>query len=121
MKKGTIGNGSLFFVFSFLFKNQNTVFVLITYLNDSSGNYDGNDLSNINESILIFCLDPRDKKEIMQLLGITVQTKNFNTHILPLIRLGLIAMTIPDKLRSKKQKYKTTVKGKEILEMRNPK
>ena len=46
--------------------------------------------------ILLFCRIPRRKKEIMELLEISVQTKNYKYHILPYIKQGLIQMTIPE-------------------------
>jgi ATP-dependent DNA helicase RecG len=48
----------------------------------------------------------------MDLLGISMHTKNHERHIIPLLEKGLLAMTLPDKPNSKNQKYITTEKGK---------
>jgi len=66
--------------------------------------------------ILEFSISPVKKKEILEYcIGVTNQTKNFTTHIEPLIELGLINMTLPKKPTSQLQKYFTSNKGKGIL------
>jgi hypothetical protein len=75
--------------------------------NDHDGNYD--------KKILAFTVIPRSRKEIIDLLGISTHTKNYERHIAPLLEKGLLAMTFPDKPKSKKQKYLTTEKGHKIL------
>jgi hypothetical protein len=53
------------------------------------------------------------RSEIMSALGLTDE-KHFREHYQKVcIRLGLIEMTIPDKPRSSKQKYRLTGKGKQ--------
>jgi len=54
--------------------------------------------------------------EIMKKLGLKDE-KHFREHYQRVaIKLGLIEMTIPDKPRSSKQKYRLTDKGREMLE-----
>lgn len=66
--------------------------------------------------VLEFALIPKKKKEIlMDCLGLSNQTKNFVTHIEPLMDSKLIELTIPDKPSSKNQEYFTTDSGKKIL------
>ena len=43
------------------------------------------------------------------------RTKFRNKFINPLLDLGIIKMTIPDKSQSSKQKYVITERGKELL------
>jgi len=56
------------------------------------------------------------RSEIMSALGLTDE-KHFREHYQQVcIKLGLIEMTIPDKPRSSKQKYRLTEAGKQILD-----
>ena len=80
------------------------------YDSNYDGNYDGN-----YDKILTFTVTPKSRKEIMDLLGISVQTKNYEHHIVPLLEKGLLAMTLPDTPKSKNQKYVTTDKGRKLL------
>ena len=68
-----------------------------------------------DEKILVFSLLPKSRKEIMDLLGISMHTNNHERHIVPLLEKGFIAMTFPDKPNNKNQKYITTEKGKELI------
>ncbi|GHT01899.1 ATPase AAA [Bacteroidia bacterium] len=86
------------------------------------GNYDGNyDAAKsvydgvYDKKILVFAEIPKSRQEIMNLIGISTQTKNYERHIAPLLEKGLLAMTVPDKPKSKNQKYITTERGKMIL------
>lgn len=75
-----------------------------------------NTLSEQQIEVLNYTLIPRKKKEILEeCLGLSNQTKNFNTHIQPLMDLGLINHTIPNKVTSQNQKYSTSKIGKGIL------
>jgi len=58
----------------------------------------------------------KSRKEIMDMLGIIIYSKNQDRHITPLLEKGLLAMTLPDKPKSKKQKYVTTEKGSQKLD-----
>ena len=65
--------------------------------------------------MLSFCDKERSREDVQSHLKLK-DRKNFRTNILfPLVNDGLIEMTIPDKPRSSKQKYRTTEKGKEWL------
>ena len=68
-----------------------------------------------DEKILAFSLLPKSRKEIMDMLGLIMHTKNYERHIVPLLKKGLLSMTFPDKPTSKNQKYIVTEKGKELL------
>jgi len=85
------------------------------YGSNHDGNYDGNYDSNYDEKILAFTAIPKSRKEIMNLLCISAQTKNYERHIVPLLEKGLLAMTVPDKPKSKNQKYVTTERGSRVF------
>ncbi len=65
--------------------------------------------------VLNFCQEPRKSSEIMGLIGLK-HWKTFQTKYLkPLLQQELLAMTIPEKPTSSKQRYITTEAGKEAL------
>ena len=65
--------------------------------------------------ILEFLDTPKRKKQILEdCLGLTNQTKNFTTHVEPLLKLRLIQMTIKDRPSSSHQQYVATNSGKVV-------
>ncbi len=77
-------------------------------------------LTETAQRILDFCQVPKKRKEILEdCLGISNQTKNFKTHIEPLIKQNLLQLSIKDKPQSQFQKYFITTKGKILLNNRN--
>lgn len=46
----------------------------------------------------------------MEMLGISNQSKNRQSHIVPLIELGLLQMTNPENPKDRNQKYIATTK-----------
>ena len=67
--------------------------------------------------VLEFCITPRSRKEVFEKIGVTSQTKNFNTIIAPLIRYKMLEPTIKDRPSSKFQKYLITLNGKKMLQL----
>ena len=66
---------------------------------------------------LIRSLDgERTRSEILQGLGLKDRTNLAKEYIQPALAAGFIEMTIPDKPRSSKQKYRLTDKGRELQE-----
>jgi len=64
--------------------------------------------------IIGFCEKPRSRREIMEFLNLN-DRKYFRDSILrPMIDIGRIKMTIPDKPKSPNQKYVVTKKNDEI-------
>ena len=62
---------------------------------------------NIGTKILAFCSEPHSKSEIAEHCGYK-NTKNFTQKYLrPLLNDGTLKMTLPDKPKSKNQKYIT--------------
>jgi ATP-dependent DNA helicase RecG len=65
--------------------------------------------------VVLFCREARSAREIMDHLGLK-HWKTFQQNYLhPLLRSGLIEMTIPDKPTSRNQKYRLTEKGRAVL------
>ena len=56
----------------------------------------------------------------MAVTGRTDRTKFRHQVLNTLIEVGLLEMTLPDKPRSSKQKYRLTAKGRAVLESQHP-
>jgi ATP-dependent DNA helicase RecG len=67
------------------------------------------------EDILDFCHTPQAIQDIMVVINWSNRTKFRDKYINMFLDLGLIQMTIPDKPKSSKQKYKTSRKGTSFL------
>ena len=76
----------------------------------------------INEKlvkILLFCQKPKQRKEILKEIGLVNNVKNYDTYVAPLVQMGWVKMTIPDKPTSPKQQYRTALKGSIISGLLN--
>ena len=63
--------------------------------------------STVSKQILAFCTTPKSKKELAVFCGFK-DLRNFTLkHINPLLESGQLKMTIPDKPKSRNQKYIT--------------
>ena len=72
--------------------------------------------AQVTAQVVWHCRVPRTAREIMVLLGLK-HLKTFRTNYLqPLLDAGWLEMTVPDKPRSSKQKYRLTEKGRELQE-----
>jgi ATP-dependent DNA helicase RecG len=60
--------------------------------------------------------NPQDSRTLAEAVGYTSRTGNFKRALEKLVKRKLLEMTIPDKPRSSKQKYRLTAKGKQLLE-----
>ncbi|MEW5947032.1 MAG: ATP-binding protein [bacterium] len=76
-------------------------------------------LSRHQVNILLKCRENRALLELMKATGRSDRTKFRHQVLIPLLEEGLIEMTIPDKPRSRNQKYRLTDKGRQFLENRN--
>jgi ATP-dependent DNA helicase RecG len=56
------------------------------------------------------------RSEIQAALGLTHRDHFTEAYLQPALAFGLIEMTIPDKPRSSKQRYRLTDKGRQVLE-----
>ncbi len=55
------------------------------------------------------------RQDIQKALGLKDDEHFRTSYLLPALRVGLVEMTIPDKPRSSKQKYRLTKKGRQFL------
>lgn len=63
-------------------------------------------LPSVQKDIIQFCSIPRTAKEIMDHIGYYNNSKNMTTYVRPLLEMGYLEMTEPDKPKSKNQKYR---------------
>lgn len=79
----------------------------------------GKDLDEKHLAVLQFCNKPKSRSEILNHLKLSNHTKNYEKYIVLLIDRLILERTIPDSPKSPKQKYSTTIFGKELLESLN--
>lgn len=72
-------------------------------------------INDLTKMVLNYCAKPKSRDELFEKIGLYKNTKNFQNHIKPLIDLGWLYFTIPNKLTSRDQKYYTTDLGKKLL------
>ena len=63
-------------------------------------------LPSVQKDIIQFCAIPRTAKEIMDHIGYYNNSKNMTTYVRPLLEMGYLEMTEPDKSKSKNQKFR---------------
>ena len=68
-------------------------------------------LPNVLKDIIHFCAIPRTPKEIMDHIGYYNNSKNMTTYVRPLLEMGYLEMTEPEKPQSKNQKYRKVRKN----------
>lgn len=69
-------------------------------------------LDDMSIRILDFCTEPRSKKELLGLCGLSDRKNLTQKYLEPLLKKGLLKLTVPEKPTSSKQKYETTGSGK---------
>jgi len=83
------------------------------------GVYDGvyDDLNDLEMRVLRACIDDsRGSAELLEQLGFTARSRNFRKAMVRLVDgLCLLERTLPDKPKSKNQKYRLTSKGRQVL------
>lgn len=72
-------------------------------------------LSRDQAGILRKCLEDQSIADLMIIAGRTNRTKFRDQVLNPLVEMGLLGMTIPDKPTSSKQKYRLTRKGRDLI------
>ena len=61
--------------------------------------------NQIQAKILAMCEEPRTREELMAACGLKNRAHFTSTYLKPMLQAGQIKMTIPDKPRSKNQRY----------------
>ena len=84
-----------------VFIDRRGVFKVIFYKKTTV--QDGN--SDLEQEILDYCRTPRTREELADRFGFEAPSYFIKTYIYPLIDAGMIKMTLPDKPKSKYQKY----------------
>jgi ATP-dependent DNA helicase RecG len=74
-----------------------------------------NKIDKVIIKTLAYCIEPKARDDIFKLLDLFNNTKNYNKHVKPLVELGWLELTQPDKLTSKNQKYKTSDIAKKLV------
>lgn len=87
-----------------VFVSRQGVFKVILY-NDSASQTESGE--NLVERILGYCAKPRSRDELAKEFGFSTPTYFLNQYVRPLVHEGRVALTIPDKPKSKNQKYVT--------------
>lgn len=82
-----------------VFENKRNEFVVTLYNNQ----YTSNDNEDID--LIRFCKSPKSRKEIADYLDIKTISFVTKEYIQPLVNTGKLKLTIPDKPKSKNQKY----------------
>ena len=91
-----------------VFENRRQEFI-VTFYNSTKENETEDNSQNLSdtERILEFCKTPRTRKEIADFLKIKTVSYAISENIRPLVKKGLIGLTIPESPRSRNQKYYT--------------
>ena len=66
--------------------------------------------------ILSHCIKPKTREDIFEHIKIYNNSRNFNNYIKPIIEIGWLQLTIPDKPTSKNQKYITSDVAKRLFD-----
>jgi ATP-dependent DNA helicase RecG len=64
-------------------------------------------LDEKEKRILEFCRQPKSSREILELIGVSYQSKNMNRYISKLVDAGYLYYTVPENISSRNQKYFT--------------
>lgn len=71
----------------------------------------GRQLCDVEDAILEFCKVPKSREEIAKFLKLTSKSYAIKTYIRPLVEIGKLRMTHPEKPGSHKQRYFTPSEG----------
>jgi len=64
---------------------------------------------------LIYCDIAKTRVEILEHIGLTNHTRNFEEYIEPMVEMGFLKRTLPEIPTSRNQKYITTIEGNELI------
>lgn len=72
-------------------------------------------LESVYLKVLSFCEQPQSRLSILEHLGLYNNSRNFDNYMKPLIEIGWLKQTIPNKRTSKNQQYVTASSGKSLI------
>lgn len=84
-----------------------------------TGQVGGQVTGQVGGQVLHFCQEPRKAGEIQELLGLRHRENFQNNYLKPLLDKGWLERTIPDKPRSRLQKYRLTPAEEKALKKRS--
>lgn len=90
-----------------LFQNLRNEFVVTLYNRVQESKTESLEVARETDGLLEYCRTPRSRQEIAEYLGIQPTAYMTKKYIQPLLATGALKMTIPEKPRSKNQKYYT--------------
>lgn len=93
-----------------VFENRRNEFVVTFYNsneNEPINSVATNNSYSIEDKILSFCKEPKTRTEIAAFLGKKTVFYITNRYIMPLVKKGMLQRTIPDKPKSRNQRYYT--------------
>ena len=85
------------------FAEERGSFVVRLYKHEVDTKNDAN--VETDNDLVLFCRTPRTRKEICDYLGLSSVTYAIQTHVMPLVEIGKIKMSNPDKPKSPKQLF----------------
>ena len=95
-----------------MFINQRNEFVVILYNKDyvSDLGKENEVQKESNKDLLEFCKKPRTRKEIAEYLDIETIFYAMKNYVQPLVDSGELELTIPEKPKSRNQKFVVPIK-----------
>ncbi len=91
-----------------VFENRRNEFV-VTFYNNSENKDTYNENGDEVENLLAFCQIPRSRQEIADFLGVRTTFYAMQQYVRPLVLDGRLKMTLPEKPKSKNQRYVCTI------------
>lgn len=92
-----------------VFENRRNEFV-VTFFNQNAPITSSSLLDEETSSLLNFCKEPRSREELTVFMNIDTFSYLLKRYLQPLLDAGLLELTIPDKPRSRSQRYHTVSK-----------
>lgn len=72
-------------------------------------------VTELQRRVMELCREPRSISRIAEALGVKHLSHLRTKHLRPLLDMGWIAYTVPDKPNSRLQKYVTTAEGMKVI------
>ena len=87
------------------FENRRNEFVVTFYNTPMNQPLEQNPGNDVPKNLLEFCQVPRSRQEIADFLGVKTVFYAVQRYVAPLLAEGKLAMTVPEKPKSRNQKY----------------